>query len=163
MGIAGADKSSVDGETLALGLVLKNLDNFDMSTFNGRLILQKTVYLMQAFGVYMGHNFSWYIRGPYSAHLTSVGFKLKEVYKDIPSGRFEKTAQKRFDGFLEFMADKKQDADRLEILASIHFLRKIHPTMSRADIIEKVKNKQGYFTKRQCSDAWNELKGRGMV
>ncbi len=42
-----------DDEIINLGLVLRNLDNFDMSTFDGRLTLQKTVYLMQAL------NLSW--------------------------------------------------------------------------------------------------------
>ena len=146
-------------EAVNLGLVLRNLNNFDMSTFNGRLTLQKTIYLMQAFGVYLGHNFSWYLRGPYSSHLASVGFTLQEIYHKIPAaGHFEKKTQKKFDKFIKFMSDKKHDPDRLEILASIHFLKKIHPKMTKAEIVEKVKNKQKYFKKKQCEDAWQELK-----
>jgi len=142
------DKSPISEEELTLGLILKNLDNFDMSTFQGRLILQKTVYLMQAFDIYIGHNFSWYLRGPYSSHLASIGFQLQENFDKIPKGKFEKGVQKKFETFLSFMEDKKSDSDRLEILASIHFLKKIYPNMSKAEIIEKVKNKQKYFTKK---------------
>jgi len=151
-------------EVISLGLVLRNLDNFDMSTFDGRLTLQKTVYLMQSFGVYLGHNFSWYLRGPYSSHLASVGFALQDIYHKIPTaGHFEKDIQQKFDNFLEFMENKKHDPDRLEILASIHFLKKIYPNMTKAEIIEKVKNKQKYFTKKQCEEAWQELKERSMI
>ena len=153
----------VSDEVLTLGLILKNLDNFDMSTFHGRLTLQKTVYLLQSFDIYIGHSFSWYIRGPYSSHLTSIGFQLQEVYDKIPQGRFEKRIQKKFEKFLGFMEDKKNDPDRLEILASIHFLKKIYPSMSKSDIIEKVKNKQKYFTKKQCEKAWNELENLGLI
>lgn len=156
--------NQMNDEVINLGLVLRNLDNFDMSTFNGRLTLQKTVYLMQAFGVYLGHNFSWYLRGPYSSHLASVGFALQDVYHKIPTvGHFEKKTQQKFDSFIEFMEDKKTDSDRLEILASIHFLRKIYPKMARGEIVEKVKNKQKYFTKKQCEEAWHELKERSMI
>lgn len=156
--------NGINDEVIDLGLVLRNLDNFDMSTFNGRLTLQKTVYLMQAFGIYLGHNFSWYLRGPYSAHLASVGFALHDVYDKIPTeGHFEKKTQQKFNDFIEFMEDKKTDPYRLEILASIHFLRKIYPKMTKGEIIEKVKNKQKYFTKNQCEGAWKELKGRNII
>ena len=153
----------VSEEALTLGLILKNLDNFDMSTFHGRLTLQKTVYLLQSFDIYIGHSFSWYLRGPYSSHLASVGFQLQEVYDKIPQGKFEKGIQKRFEKFLNFMEDKKNDPDRLEILASIHFLKKIYPNMSKSDILEKVKNKQKYFTKKQCEEAWTELKNLELI
>ncbi len=155
---------SISDEAINLGVVLRNLDNFDMSTFNGRLTLQKTVYLMQAFGIYLGHNFSWYLRGPYSSHLASVGFTLQEVYHRIPAaGHFAKPTQRKFDKFIEFMSDKKHDPARLEILASIHFLKRIHPKMTKAKIIERVKNKQGYFKKKQCEDAWQELEEWSMI
>jgi len=154
----------INDETVDLGLVLRNLDNFDMSTFDGRLTLQKTVYLMQAFGVYLGHSFSWYLRGPYSSHLASVGFALQDVYGRIPTaGHFDKKTQKKFERFVGFMEDKKTDPGRLEILASIHFLRKIYPKMAKGEIIEKVKNKQRYFTKKQCEDAWQELTGWSLI
>ena len=156
--------SQIKNEVINLGLVLRNLDNFDMSTFNGRLTLQKTIYLMQAFGIYLGYNFSWYLRGPYSSHLARVGFVLQDVYREIPTaGSFEKDIQRKFKDFLRFMADKKTDPNRLEILASIHFLKKIYPNMTRAEIIEKVKNKQKYFTKKQCEEAWQELKEQEMI
>lgn len=104
---------NINDEVINLGLVLKKLDNFSMSTFNGRLTLQKTIYLMQSFGVYLGHNFSWYIRGPYSSHLASVGFALHEIYHKIPdAGHFEKKTQKKFDRFIEFMSDKKDDLEQ---------------------------------------------------
>ena len=150
-------------EALTLGLILKNLDNFDMSTFKGRLILQKSVYLMQAFDIHIGHVFSWYLRGPYSSHLANVGFQLQENYDTLPKGKFDKIVQKKFEKFLSFMDDKKNDPDRLEILASIHFLKKIYPKMSKLDILEKVKNKQKYFTKKQCEDAWIELNNMDLI
>ncbi len=93
-----------------------------------------------------------------------MGFALQEIYHKIPiAGHFDKKTQQKFNGFIEFMEDKKMDPDRLEILASIHFLRKIYPKMTKGQIIEKVKSKQKYFTKKQCEQAWQELKGRSMI
>lgn len=148
----------------ALGLVLRNLDNFDMTTFHGRLILQKTVYLMQAFGIYLGYEFGWYLHGPYCTTLTRHGFELRNVYRHVPRGSFDaKTIRNRFSSFLTFMEDKKSDADRLEILASIHFLKKLYPRMHKSNILKKVQDKQQHFTKAQCTDAWSELRKAGLV
>jgi len=158
------DGTPVNKEAVVLGLVLRNLDNFDMSSFNGRLTLQKTIYLMQAFGINIGYDFSWYLRGPYSSKLASNGFALQEVYRNIPKGSFDnKQIQKKFDRFIEFMGDKKSDPDRIEILTSIHFLKKVYPNMSKSAILERVKKKQKYFTIKQCELGWTELKKESLI
>lgn len=149
----------MNNDVINLGLVLRNFENFNMTNFDGRLTLQKSIYLMQAFGIYLGYNFSWYLRGPYSPRLARDGFALQEIYRSVPIGSFEKkNIQSKFEKFLNFMKDKKKDSARLEIIASIHFLKKIHKNMSKSEILEKVKKKQVYFTKKQCEKVWNELK-----
>ena len=154
----------VGEDAVNLGMVVKNLDNFDMSSFDGRLTLQKSVYLLQAFGVYLGYRFSWYIRGPYSTRLASAGFALQGVYEDLPTGTFHsKQIQSRFRQFLDFMGDKRHDPDRLEILASIHFLRNVHKRMTKPKILTKVENKQSYFTREDCEKGWGELEEWGLI
>ena len=147
-----------------LGLVMKSLDNFSMDDFEGRLILQKSVYLLQSFGIYRGYDFSWYIHGPYSPKLTNDGFLLREIYDMLPTGSFKSnTDRSKFARFLDFMKDKKKDPDRLEILASIHFLKNIDKHMSKKSILEKVEKKQPYFTKKQCVQGWNELERKELI
>ena len=41
-----------------LAAVLNDIGNFDMSNFKGRLTLQKTVYLLQSFGLDLGYEFA---------------------------------------------------------------------------------------------------------
>ena len=155
---AGQNTVWLDEDVVSLGMVLRNLDNFDMSDFGGRLTLQKSVYLLQSFGVYMGYRFSWYVRGPYSTRLASNGFALRGIYEGLPAGSFgTKRVQSKFERFLGFMGDKKDDPDRLEILASIHFLKSVYKAMPKSKILTKVKNKQSYFTQRQCQEGWDEL------
>lgn len=143
---------------LALGAVLKRLGNFDLSTFEGRLVLQKTVYLLQSFGLYFGYKFSWYVHGPYSPELTSEAFKLQPFYKKVPQIKFAKTrTENRFQEFLDFIGDRKTDADWLEQLACTHFLKAIRPTAGKQRIIRKVLNHEPHFTREQCKRAWNYL------
>lgn len=153
-------------EIINLGLILHSVDNFSMSTFNGRLTFQKTIYLLQAFGIYIGYDFSWYLRGPYSSHLARDGFELQDVYRDFPTktGKFsENKIQQRFKKFLRFMKNKKNDPDKLEILASIHFLKNVHPKTKKENILSIVEQKQSYFTKPMCKKWWAELEKIGLI
>lgn len=149
---------------LALGAVLKRIGNFDLSTFEGRLVLQKTVYLLQSFGLYFGYKFSWYVHGPYSPELTREAFKLQPMYRKVPQVEFAKTrTEKRFQEFLDLIGDKKNDADWLEQLACTHFLRVLNPTASRKQIIRVVLNHESRFTREQCEKAWNYLAEQGLL
>jgi uncharacterized protein YwgA len=149
---------------LALGAVLKRIGNFDLSTFEGRLVLQKTVYLLQCFGLYFGYKFSWYVHGPYSPDLTRDAFKIQPIYRKIPRAKFAKArTEERFRDFLRFIGDKKNDADWLEQLACTHFLRVLNPTASRRQIIRVVLNHEPHFTKMQCQRAWDYLVKNGLI
>lgn len=143
---------------LALGAILKRIGNFDVSTFEGRLVLQKTVYLLQSFGLYFGYKFSWYVHGPYSPELTKEAFKLAPVYKMVPPAKFAKSqTEERFHVFSKFIGDKANDGDWLEQLACIHFLNSLNPKASKKDIIENVLNHESHFNGIQCQKAWDYL------
>lgn len=145
-------------KALALGAVLKRIGNFDMSTFEGRLVLQKTVYLLQCFGLYFGYKFSWFVHGPYSPELTKEAFQLQPFYKKVPHARFSGSqTEKRFQNFLSFVGDKKNDADWLEQLACTHFLSFLNPQASKDKIVKTVLNHEPHFTKKQCRKAWDYL------
>jgi uncharacterized protein YwgA len=149
----------------ALGSVLKNVGNYEkMATFEARLKLQKTVYLMQAFDLYLGYDFNWYIRGPYCPELTRDGYSLINVYDTLSNGQFsDLEAQERFEAFSKFVAGHEHDADWLEIVASIHFLKRMYPQIPKSEILQIVKNKQEYFTLLQCEDAWSYLERWGKL
>lgn len=153
------------GNLTTLGVLLKRVGNYDgMETFGGRLMLQKTIYLMQSFDLYLGYTFSWYIRGPYCTELTRDGYALRDSYNTLPEGKFkDDNAEKRFKQFLKFISKHRTDPDWLEIIASIHFLRKVYPSLTKAKIIEIVKNKQSYFTEEDCIIRWKELEKRKMI
>jgi uncharacterized protein YwgA len=147
-----------------LGSIIKRIDNFDMDTFKGRLILQKRVYFLQTFGVYLGYNFSWYIYGPYSSELADDGYKLTACYKDIPQAVFANAEiEKGFEAFLSFLGDKKNDAEWLELLASIHFLKRLYTKESKTQILERVRKKQEYFNEKMCENGWMFLVKQGLI
>jgi len=103
-----------------------------VSTFDDRLILQKTVYLLQAAGIQLGYRFRWYLKGPYSPDMTANAFgivnegesgvaELKGWKLDEPSAQIAQ----RLQPLLHLAGGSASDqARRLELLASALFLFK---------------------------------------
>lgn len=153
-------------DVVKLGIILKRLGIYDkMQTFDGRLKIQKIIYIMQhGFGLNIGYNFSWYIRGPYSTELTKDGYELIQYFDQLPHGKFKDPDNEvQFNKFIEFLGQKIADPNWLEITASIHFLKMREKNLSKKNIIEKVKDKQVYFTESQCEESWNYLEKWNLV
>jgi uncharacterized protein YwgA len=104
----------------------------DLSAFNQRLVLQKTVYLLQASGLDLGYFFSWYLRGPYCSSLAADLFSAEEEIRsgvnDSKDWRLAESLSSSLDttrGLLQAEDDSKDlpgRSKRLELLASLHFL-----------------------------------------
>lgn len=152
-------------DTYDLGVLVRDIGNFDMSTFNGRLIFQKTMQLLQSFGLDFGYHYSWYLRGPYCPSLAKDGFELKEVIQDIPAYVVEFADgknQARYEEFKKFLSDKKVDHNKLEIASSICFLYK-EEHLDKETVLRLTEGKRSHFTKQDCVDIWNELENYGVV
>ena len=172
VGLHGGGKGGgpgVNRQPVDLGFVLRQFPRleFGMHTFEHRLRLQKFVYLLQAFDVYLGYDYSWYLRGPYCSNLAASGFALAEFYGDIPGGSrmsFSSSAvHARFERFGEFIAGREADADFLEVAASFHFLER-GGGLSRDEVLEKVRNKRRPgFTETRCREVRSSLEEWDLV
>jgi hypothetical protein len=112
---------------IALKLVLKELGaQATLKTFDDRLILQKTVYLVQQFGIPLGYSFSWYLRGPYSRDLTADAFA--EFDNPLPDGWCLDEGQiatlNRVKPLIDDIRSRPDAARELEKLASVLFVIK---------------------------------------
>ena len=148
-----------------LGYVLKHIPGyeFSMDEFDDRLRFQKTVYLLQAFGINRGYDFSWYLRGPYCSLAAHDGYDLRDVYDSIPTGsRVFKSdgANKRFKKFCQFVEGKS--TRDLEIAASLHY-RKISEDWDEGRIKKVVKDKRKEFTWEMVNHVWDDMKRAELV
>ncbi|PCJ55344.1 MAG: hypothetical protein COA73_13565 [Candidatus Hydrogenedentota bacterium] len=165
--------------TLDLAEIELNLENFQK-----RLILQKSIYLLQKAGVKLGYSYSWYLRGPYSRGLTSDAFDMKDEintkYDDSVGWNLDdnscsviKNIQPLLtsapDGFpSESTTSEDQDfelANWLELLASAHFL--IDTSQVGKDNIEDIRIKLESFDKEyndvQICTALSSLKSYSLL
>ena len=156
-----------DKQTIDLGVILRQFPEFQfsMDTFDGRLKLQKLIYLLQASDVFLGYHYSWYLRGPYCSTLTTCGFELREIYDEIPEKiKIEfpnPSTRDKFAKFKKSMANRWTDSDFLEIAASVHLLYTLGKKYDH--IIKKVTAKQKTFTEEQVKQVWEELKRWGLL
>lgn len=149
---------------LLLGRLLKRLDNFGVASFKERLILQKTVYLLQASGIFLGYSFNWYLHGPYSPTLAREGFDLSAVYDDLKAYKFsDPNHELAFRQFRELLGPHKDEADWLEAAASIHFLRNAVPHEPKGKTIKRVMAKGAHLDRELCEEVWTTLIHAGLI
>ena len=158
----------MDRQTIDLGLILKSFSNmrFSMNEFNDRLQLQKFIYMLQTFDIYLGYDFSWYIRGPYCSNLASCGFNLKSIYHKIPEGKVkfeESVIQENFKRFQKFIDGREDDTQFLEIAASLHAIKNTHDLDRDNAIAELQDRKPKMFTNKECQEIWSELEKWNLI
>lgn len=141
-----------------LAAILKDIGNFDMSSFKGRLTLQKTIHLMQSFGLNLGYVFKWYLHGTYCPTLAYDGLAMDDIASSMPAIPIELEsgqAQHRYLEFKDYLDDKKYDPAMLDVSSAICYLDRLG--IEKGEILELVKGKKPRFSAEQCQAAWDDL------
>jgi uncharacterized protein YwgA len=134
-------------------ILYKVAEEFSL-TRNGteeRLKLQKTIYLLQSYGLKLGYGFSWYKYGPYSQDLVFDAYAVldsdKDKYKQAAgTWSFSDSCQEKFKEFKRICDSILQSAELLELVASVCFLRKTwYPDAGRSDIVSLLKKHKTQF------------------
>lgn len=125
-----------------------------------RLKLQKTIYLLQTYGLRLGYGFSWYRYGPYSQDLVYDAYTVlaseKERYEqEANSWNFSDSTMKRFKSFQEICSGVLSDPKKLELAASVDFVRKTwHQGAKRSEMPGLfTTHKQRYFNGDHIKDS----------
>jgi uncharacterized protein YwgA len=117
----------MDKRQIALKLSLNALGlKPELDTFDGRLVLQKAIYLVQERGFKLGYHYSWYRRGPYSRQVTSDAFAVADALSsgvdESKDWELETESRRKLAETSSLWAAKGSQASWLELLASVHFL-----------------------------------------
>jgi uncharacterized protein YwgA len=151
--------------TQLAGLVKRAYPNFDMGSFDYRLKLQKFVYLMKVSNLNLGYDFRLHLRGPYSTMLTRDGFSI-DNFDECQMVKFENVeSEKRFETLLNFIENKKDDSNTMEIVASLHLFHKLYPDKTDDDLVILVKEKNLEFSSmgEEINVFLDELKNNEVV
>ena len=102
--------------------------NLERENTGKRLVLQKTIYLLQIYGLKLDYGFSWYRYGPYSQDLVQDAYEVLHSAKDdyetkTESHEFSLSCKKRFTTFKKICGDALGNPAQLELIASVDFAR----------------------------------------
>ena len=155
------DEDNLEEEAHYVGGIVKRIGNFSNDTLDDRKRFQKTVYLIQAFGIDLGYDFNWYVHGPYSPELAKVGYKLAEIYDEVRPTEFSDSRYKnRFQDFLDFVEPISNDVDKLEAAASIHWLERANPELPHDILIDYLLEEEKEeldLTPEDCEELWDPM------
>lgn len=111
----------------ALAVILRELEiPFDVKTMEGRLCMQKAIYLAQRAGPDLGYRFNWYLRGPYSPALAEAYFEAypnRASFQQYSAGEKIKKSLRSLRKLFEAKPESASKPQWLEALASLHYLQ----------------------------------------
>ncbi len=163
----------ITSSAIELGTIMKKMSMYDlplydfsMKDFVGRLKVQKIVYIIQTFGVYLGYDFSYYLHGPYCSKLAQTGSEVSQIYDEVQVSDGilfqDEDMEEKYAQSIKLL--KKLDStNKLEIATSLHLLNHCQK-MEKNKAIDTVVHKVGKnFTQKQCENMWELLESFGLV
>lgn len=164
---------------IGLKLIMDDL-NLGLTTFDDRLTVQKSIYLIEELGLNLGYRFSWYLRGPYSPELTRDAFEVNEVESPVAEqaklfklGRHSKNVLTKFKALADDLRPRDdmrgRQVDRakwLEMLASVHYLARYSGVGNDFERLfnELTNRKPDLRGEREIARrAWEALKSMGVM
>lgn len=131
----------------------------NLTTFQDRKKNQKLAYLIQEVaGVPLGYSFTWYIRGPYSPDLTRDLFSDAGA-SNLNTSVLETQEREKVLRLKQFLGAYVESPDSLELLVSLHFLRKHGKRFgaSKSEVIKALKERKPFFSDQDVEKSWLKL------
>lgn len=154
----------------ALKLFLDDLGiDSSIDTVDDRKRVQKAVYLGQIAHVDLGYRFGWYLRGPYSPGLTKDYYALADAVAAGEIDSHDKTLKPDLRACLRKirpLLDPPREValsqeDWLELLASLHFLRRVSK-FDRASAAARIRQEKPHL-QEFLSQAETQLQQYGLL
>jgi uncharacterized protein YwgA len=150
-----------------LASISESLGGVDLATFEGRLLLQKRIFMLTMSGVDLGYSYSWYLRGPYCPALTSDAFALAECSAEQRASlasELPETVRQAIASTREATGTAWTNPLKLELLSSIIFIARSTNDQDEEHLWERLhKLKPGRFTRELFDKAINHLKRKGYL
>ena len=136
-------------------------EEFEKQNFDARLLMQKSVYLMQEMGTSCGdYDYFWYKFGPYSQSLQNDILDMLDSDSPIDMNEFKNQltdrARSNLDGIKKIIDNKPDNnytkKEWLEAIASLHFLKNyMFLTYSDEKLLEELSNRKSYLRDKEAN------------
>jgi len=142
---------------------LRPLGLTNMDTFEGRVSIQKMVYILRQYGADLKFGYSWYAHGPYSPDLTKTLFNPSPGEKVVVK---EPTNEQLviMNDVRNFLGSDFFSVDALELIASLIYLinnGREEGLTSKSKVNDFLKNKKPHFSNEEIEAAWEKIQRAG--
>lgn len=143
-----------------LASVLKEVGRFDNTSFPGRLILQKTVFILKNMGLNkLNYDFGLYLNGPYSSALANDGYALEEKGLENFGTSLAEKDKKIILNFKNMIKGLENNVIWFEAIGTALFLKLNSPSLSKHEIFDNLKARHRYLGHKDLmDDVWNRLR-----
>ena len=131
----------------------------ELETFSGRIRIQKTVYLLKAFGANMKFGYRWYYRGCYSPLLTKTLFESdppgQRAERDLSSHELRIVSEVR-----KFLEQDFYSADRMELIASLLYLVRHgsdYGLTTKGEVVGFLREEKPRYTLQEIEEVWDRI------
>ena len=131
-----------------------------INDFDGRLKIQKLVYLAEELGHNFGFAFDWYARGPYSPSLTRTVFESEELdLLQLDNAIGTENERRTIDHIRRLIGDDLNDTHRLELFASVWYVLPYTDISNDkiTQIIEHLLDNKPFFTREEYLSAIQQI------
>lgn len=127
--------------------------------FLTRLVLQKSVYLIQDWGeIPFGYSFHWWHRGPYSSSLARDAYAALTLYPQAPPRRFaDDGTESRFSSIVSWISHRSPTPEWFELVGSARFLYR--RGYAKTDAREVLVAKLPMMAEQDVDNAWALVNG----
>lgn len=142
-----------------LATILKKAGGFDNSIFNGRLIFQKTIYILKKMGLKeLPYTFSLYHNGPYCSSLADDGYKLAGLIKTPEPIELSAKEEELIHKFRTMIKGHENDPIWFESMGTSLFLIKSDHSLGKEDIFKALVSRHDYLGDRSIfENVWATL------
>ncbi len=136
--------------------------NYNVSSFNQRLLAQKIMYIIQeVFGIDFGYDFNLYLRGPYSPKFTNEFYEIKNTvnFEELEFDDPEKN--NLLLNLKEIISNYSSDVGIMELSSTLLYLYQKNHSQQAIKLMKKIKqgfSKEKYDLAINIVNRLNEIK-----
>ena len=136
-------------KTILLGIM--NRLKLSDSSFTERIVSQKTIYLLQEFGIQTTYDFKWYNYGVYSRELADDMFSStpSQIRTAVANSDVEAAIHK----LTSFADEDIKNPLFLEMASSILFIYKTNSLLKKDEVFEVLLSKKPHLDNRKQFDS----------
>lgn len=127
-----------------LASIFNTLGTFDNSLFSGRLIFQKTIFILKELGLNSDISFSMYRNGPYNSELATLGYELEKRNITTFSIDLDTKELRLIERFKSIIKSNEKNSIFYEMLADMIYFLKYY-RYDKNKIFDELKNKHDYL------------------